>query len=163
MNLQPEYSVDEITEASEAVKNVPGGVDEDLLVDELYLGAFAAGLEARLLPEAMQWTAEHQNAILMFRATGRPFREVMRLAAGRTLRARWLDRYFHGVCPLDRDPRNAHIALIGPLEELAMSAVIDVRFVVQAVQETPPDGRQDLLEKLAETSRDENLRTRLED
>lgn len=163
MDLQPEYSIDEITEASKAVKNVPGGVDEELLVDELYLGAFAAGLEARLLPEAMQWTAEHQNAILMFRATGRPFREVMGLAAGRTLRARWLDRYFHGVCPLDADPRNANIAHIGPLEELAMSAVIDVEFVVQVILDATPEERQSLLERLADASRGENLRTRLED
>ncbi|AUZ33645.1 hypothetical protein C3B78_03620 [Arthrobacter sp. PGP41] len=163
MDLQPEYSIDEIAEASEAVKHAPGGVNEDLLVDGLYLGAFAAGLEARLLPEAMQWTAEQQNAILMFRSTGRSFREVMGLAAGKMLRARWLDRYFHGVCPLDADPRNANIALIGPLEELAMSAVIDVRFVVQVIRETIPSGRHDLLEKLAATSRDEQLRTRLED
>lgn len=157
------FSAEAIERASEAVKNAPGGVDKDVLVDELYLGACAASLEARFLPESVQWTAEYQDAVLQIRALGRPFDEVMELAAGRMLRARWLDRYFHGVCPHEPDPRNTNLTNMGSLEELAMSAVIDVEFVVQAWRETKPEERQELLERLAETSRGENLQKRSED
>lgn len=58
-----------------------------------------------------------------------------------------LDRCFHGVCPHDADPRNANIAYIGPLEERAMSAVIDVEFVVQVILDATPAERQSLLER----------------
>jgi hypothetical protein len=157
------FSEREIEIASEAVKAAPGGVDKDVLIDELYLGACAASLEARFLPESIQWTVEYQDALLQIRAQGMPFHEVMELAAGTMLRARWLDRYFHGVCPHEPDPRNANLTHMASLEELAMSAVIDVEFVVQAWLETKPEERQELLERLAETSRSENLQTRSED
>ncbi len=159
MEWKPDYSIEEIAEASAAVKNAPGGMDEDALINELYLGAFAACLEAKLLPGAAQWTAQHQDAILLFRSTGQPFQEVLELAAGRMLRARWLDRYFHGVCPNEPDPRNANLELMGSLEELAMSGVIEVEFAVQVVRETEEAGREDLLARLAETSRGESLQT----
>jgi hypothetical protein len=46
-----------------------------------------------------------------------------------------VDRCFHVVCPNELD-RDANLALIGSLEELAMSAVVEVEFPVQVVRDT---------------------------
>lgn len=155
MDGDREYSTDEIELAAEAIRNAAVGIDEQFLPDEEYLGAVSECLARQHLADASRWTQSNQDAILLYRAIGRSFQQVMDRTAGNMLRRTWLDRFFHGTRPNDTDPRNSQIALIGPLEELAMSAVIDVRFVVQVYGDTSPDERTDLLERLADTSRRE--------
>ncbi|MDJ0354402.1 hypothetical protein [Pseudarthrobacter sp. PH31-O2] len=149
----------EIEIAAAAIRNASAGVDENSLIDEDYLGAVSECLARHYVADASLWTQSNQDAILLFRAIGRSFPQVIDRAAGRMLLSSWLDRFFHGVCPADLDPRNSHLALIGPLEELSMSAAIDVRFVVQVYVDASPDERNDLLERLAETSRRESRTT----
>lgn len=160
MEGDPEYTLGEIDLAAAAIRNACGGVDENSLIDELYLGAVAGCLAGHHLAEAARWTQSNQDAILLYRAMGRSFQQVIDRAAGNMLHESWLDRFFYGAMPNDPDPRNSNLALIAPLEELSMSAVIDVRFVVQVYGDAAPEERNGLLERLAETSRREHRRTR---
>jgi len=159
MDGDREYTLSEIGLAAAAIRNAYGGVDENSLIDELYLGAVAECLAGHHLAEASLWTQSNQHAILLYRAIGRSFQQVIDCVAGNMLRESWLDRFFYGAMPNDPDPRNSNLALIAPLEELSMSAVIDVRFVVLAYGDAAPDERSGLLEKLADTSRREHRRT----
>lgn len=164
MDADREYMTGEIAFHAESIRDFPGGVDADVLIDELYLGAVAACLLGRHYAEAAHWTAANQDALLLCRARGdRPFSEAVEYVAGDMLRTNWLDRFFHGAHPRFADPRNEMLELIGPLEELSMSAILDCNFVVQAYRETPPDERLALLERLAETSRRERRATPQED
>lgn len=160
MGADREYMTDEIAFHAESIRDFPGGVDADVLIDELYLGAVAACLLGRFCAEAAQWTAANQDALLLCRARGdRNFSEAIEYVAGDMLRTSWLNRFFHGAHPRLPDPRNEMLELIGPLEELSMSATLDCNFVVQVYRETPPNERLALLERLAETSRRERNAT----
>lgn len=150
------YTVDEIEFAAAAILDAPGGILEDVLVNELYLGAVAACLMGHYLPEASHWTEANQDAVLLAKARGdRTFPEVIEYVAGDMLRTSWLDRFFFGVSPNDPDPKTTYLAHIEALEELAMSAIVDVRFAVQTFRDTLPKKRPKLLDGLAETSRRE--------
>jgi hypothetical protein len=157
-----DYTVEQIAKAAEAIRDVPGGVDADILIDELYLGAVAASLESKYVAEAAQWANDYQVRILLYRAMGRSLQDTLMLTFRRMLRRRWLMRFFHGAHPDQLDPRNANISLIGPLEELATNANMEVQFVVQAYLETPIGQRHELLTGLAESSRRERLKDRRE-
>lgn len=164
MDADGEYMAGEIAFHAESIRDAPGGVNADVLIDELYLGAVAACLLGRHYAEAAYWTAANQNAVLLCRARGdRPFSEVIEYVAGDMLRINWLDRFFHGAHPRLADPRNEMLELIGPLEELSMSASLDCNFVVQVYRETSLDERSALLERLAEISRRERRATPQED
>lgn len=152
-----DYRIDEIEFAAAAIRDAPcGGVDEPELIDELYLGAVAACLMDHYLPEPAVWTAANQDALLLSKARrDRTFPEVIDYVAGEMLRSSWLDRFFWGVSPNDPDPKTTFLRYIGALEELAMSAIVDVRFVVQVFRDTSQLQRPELLDSLAETSRRE--------
>jgi hypothetical protein len=153
-----EYTVDEIEFAAAAILDAPGGVHEDALIDELYLGAVAACLMGHYLPSASKWTEANQDAVLLAKARGdRTFSEVIDYVAGDMLRTSWLDRFFYGVSPKEPDPKTIYLRHIGALEELSMSAIIDVRFAVQTFCDTIPKKRWRLLAGLAETSRCERI------
>lgn len=160
MDGDREYTVDEIDFAAAAIRDVPGGIDEAVLIDELYLGAVAACLTGHYLPDASHWTKANQDAVLLAKARGdRTFPEVIEYVAGDILRTSWLDRFFCGAGHNDADPKTTFLLHIGALEELAMSAIIDVRFVVQVFRDTLPQKRPELLDGLAETSRRERSAT----
>ncbi|MGO4230457.1 hypothetical protein AB4Y72_16535 [Arthrobacter sp. YAF34] len=164
MDADREYTPGEIAFHAESIRGVPGGVDADVLIDELYLGAVAAFLLGRHYAQGVWWTAANQDALLLYRARGdRNFSEAVEHLAGDMLRASWLDRFFHGAHPGLPDPRNEMLDLMGPLEELSMSATIDCNFVVQAYRDTPREDRPGLLERLADTSRRERRATRQKD
>lgn len=158
-----DYTVEQIAKAADAIRDVPGGVDADILIDELYLGAVAVSLESKYVADAAQWANDYQVRILLYRAMGRSLQDTLMLTFRRLLRRRWLTRFFHGAHPAQPDPRNANISLIGPLEELATNANIEVEFVVQAYLETPVRQRAALLTELAESSRRERLNDRREE
>jgi hypothetical protein len=157
-----DYTVEQIAKAAEAIRDVPGGVDADILIDELYLGAVALSLESKYVADAAQWANDYQVRILLYRAMGRSLQDSMMLTFRRMLRRRWLIRFFHGAHPAQPDPRNANVSLMGPLEELATNANMEVQFVVQAYLETPMGQRSELLTELAESSRRERLNGRRE-
>jgi hypothetical protein len=164
MDADRDYTEGEIAFHAESIRGAPGGVDPGVLIEELYLGAVAACLLGRHYAEAARWTAANQDALLLCRAMGdRTFLEAIEYVAGDMLRTNWLDRFFHGAHPRLADPRNEMLELIGPLEELSMSATLDCNFVVQVYHDTPPDERRALLERLAETSRREHHATAQED
>jgi hypothetical protein len=155
VNDDRDYTVEQIARGSAAIRECAGGVDENVLVDELYVASVAARLVGHYVnnSHAIRWTTEHQERILLFRGTGWNFPDVFEITTGEMLRACWLERFFHGAHPQQPDPRNSNTTLAGPLEELSMNANIDVRFVVQAYLETSVAEREELLEKLADTSR----------
>ncbi|MFF2244302.1 hypothetical protein ACFVTM_09005 [Arthrobacter sp. NPDC058130] len=115
-------TVEQIAKAAEAIRDVPGGVDPDVLIDELYLGAVAASLESKYVADAAQWANDYQVRILLYRAMGRSLQDTPMLTFRRMLRRRWLTRFLYGAHPDQPDPRNANILLIGPLEELATNS-----------------------------------------
>jgi hypothetical protein len=164
MEAEREYTPDEIAFHSEAIRDAPWPLDEHILIDPLYLGAVAANLVNHHCAEASRWTAVNQDALLLARERNdRTFPEVIEYIAGDMLRTSWLDRFFHGVSPNDPDPKTKYLENIGALEELAMSAILDVRFVVQAFRDTPSKQRHALLDRLAETSRRERRSARQEE
>lgn len=156
MDAEGEYSPDEIAFHAEAIRDAPWPLDENILIDPLYLGAVAANLIAQHCAKAALWTAVNQESLLLARARDdRTFPGVIERVAGEMLRTSWLDRFFHGVSPNDPNPKTTYLGNIGALEELAMSAVLDCRFVVQVFRDTPTEQRCGLLDRLAETSRRE--------
>ena len=164
MDAEGEYTPDEIAFHAEAIRDAPWPLDEHILIDPLYLGAVAANLASHHCAEAPRWTAVNQDALLLARERNdRTFPEVIEYVAGDMLRTSWLDRFFHGVSPNDPDPKTTYLENIGALEELAMSAILDVRFVVQAFRDTPSKQRHALLDRLAETSRRERRSARQEE
>lgn len=164
MDTEGEYSPDEIAFHAEAIRDAPWPLDENILIDPLYLGAVAANLIAQHCAEAALWTAVNQETLLLARARDdRTFPEVIERVAGHMLRTSWLDRFFHGVSPNDPIPKTTYLENIGALEELAMSAVLDCRFVVQVFRDTPTKQRCGLLDRLAETSRRERRSARQEE
>lgn len=79
--------------------------------------------------------------------------KVVDYVAAEMLRTSWLSRFFRGVSPNDPDPKTTFLNYVGALEELAMSAIVDVRFVVQAFRDTAAHERPQMLDRLADTSR----------
>jgi hypothetical protein len=164
MDTEGDYTLDEIAFHAEAIRDAPWPLDEDVLIDPLYLGAVAACLLGHHYAEASRWTANNQATLLLARAENdRTFPEVVECVAGDMLRSSWLDRFFHGVSPNDPDPKTTYLADIAALEELSMSSAIDTRFAVQAFRETPPRRRHALLDRLAETSRREHRKIQQEE
>jgi hypothetical protein len=163
MDAERYYAADEIAFHAEAIFGGPR-LDESVLIDPLYLGAVAACLTGHHCADAARWVGANQQEVLRARERNdRTFPEVVDYVAGDMLRASWLDRFFHGISPGLTDPKSTYLANMGALEELAMSAVIDVRFAVQAFRDTPTNKRDMLLDRLAETSRREHRTARQEE
>lgn len=155
MNMPRSYTEAEVAQAASAVGGCPGGTDEDMLIDVLFLGAVASFLEQKFVRDSSRWTADNQETLLSLRAMGKSFDQVIEHLAEPMMSATWLSRFFHGAHPDLQDPKNALIELMGSLEELSMTATVDCCFVVLAYRETPPNRRARLLTALAETSRQE--------
>ena len=163
MDAERYYAADEIAFHAEAIFGGPQ-LDESVLIDPLYLGAVAACLTGHHCADAARWVGANQKEVLRARERNdRTFPEVVEYVAGDMLRTSWLDRFFHGVSPNDPNPKTTYLQHIGALEELAMSAGLDVRFVVQVFRDTPAEQRSGLLDRLAETSRRERRAARQEE